>query len=178
METAGGILIIFWWAAGQFCLEECVTLSISCHLYLFWQETFCLLLPRKHHDREKQLLLNEVRILKSMRNKHIVLWWKVSAKVLLPWCWGTFFFDFAPFGLEGCVSSLQDYFDYIYAREESHNKIVPHVNWKVWTTHFRRPFFLLLYCCSHTHRTFEPFSHENNKGKWLRNLLVSMISKK
>ena len=139
---------------------------------------FCLLLPRKNHDREKQLFLNEVRILKWMRNKHIVLWWKVSAKVLLPWCWGTFFFDFAPFGLEGCVSSLQDYFDYIYAREESHNKIVPHVNWNVWTTHFRRPFFLLLYSCSHTHRTFEPFPHENNKGKWLRNLLVSMISKK
>ena len=39
MENAGDILIIFWWAAGQFCLEECVMLSISCHVYLFWHET-------------------------------------------------------------------------------------------------------------------------------------------
>ena len=69
-ETAGGILIIFWWAAGQFCLQECVTLSISCHVYLFWWETcaYCrqgsITTARNNYS---------ARILKSILNKHIVV---------------------------------------------------------------------------------------------------------
>ena len=68
-----------------------------------------------------------------MRNKNIVVMKAVCENplaVMLEYV----FFNFTPFGLEGCVSSIQDDFDYIPAREEtvssfafSHNKIVPHV---------------------------------------------------
>ena len=82
---------------------------------------------------QPRVFLKEVRILKSMRNKDIVVMKAVCENplaVMLEYV----FFNFTPFGLEGCVSSLQDDFDYIPAREEtvssfafSHNKIVPHV---------------------------------------------------
>ena len=81
----------------------------------------CVLPPRRHQDREKQLFfkdpLKEARIVKSMRNKHIVIMKDVCENTLAMML-EYVFFDFAPFGLEGSVSSLQDYFDYISAREE------------------------------------------------------------
>ena len=101
-ETAGGILIIFWWAAGQFCLQECVTLSISCHVYLFWWETcaYCrqgsITTARNNYS---------ARILKSIRNKHIVVM-KTVCENPLAMMLEYVFFDFAPFGLEDRVSSL------------------------------------------------------------------------
>ena len=94
----------------------------------------CVLSPRKHHDREKQLFLKEMRILKSMRNKHIVVM-KAVCENPLAMMLEYVFFRFCSIGLEGRVSSLQDDFDYISARGEtvssfacSHNKIVPRVN--------------------------------------------------
>ena len=101
-ETAGGILIIFWWAAGQFCLQECVTLSISCHVYLFWRETcaYCrqgsITTARNNYS---------ARILKSIRNKHIVVM-KTVCENPLAMMLEYVFFDFARFGLEDRVSSL------------------------------------------------------------------------
>ena len=81
----------------------------------------CVLPPRKHKDREKQIFLKdpltEARILKSMRNKHVVIM-KVVCENPLGMVLEYVFFDFAPYGLEGRVTSLQDYFDYISAREE------------------------------------------------------------
>lgn len=81
----------------------------------------CVLQPRKHHDREKQLFLKdplqEARILKSMRNKHIVVM-KVVCENRLAMMLEYVCFDFAPFRLDSRVSSLQDYFDYVSAREE------------------------------------------------------------
>ena len=69
-----------------------------------------------------------------MRNKHIVVMKAVCENPLVMML-EYVFFDFASFGLEGRVSSLQVYFDYVSVREEvvssfacSHNKIVPHVN--------------------------------------------------
>ena len=44
--------------------------------------------------------------------------WKLFVKVLLPWCPSRFFFYFAPVGVEGRVSSLQDYFDFMSGKEE------------------------------------------------------------
>lgn len=73
--------------------------------------------PRKHHDRKKQLFLNEAQILKSMHNKHIV-GMKAVCETPLAMMLDYMFFDFAPFCLEGRVSSLQDYCDYISARED------------------------------------------------------------
>ena len=76
----------------------------------------CVLPPRKHQDRDKQLFLKgplkEARILKSMRNKYITIM-KVVCENPLAMMLEYVFFDFAPFELEGRVSSLQDYFDYI-----------------------------------------------------------------
>lgn len=68
-----------------------------------------------------------------MRNKHIVVM-KAVCENPLAMMLEYVFFNFTPFGLEVRVSSLQDNFDYISAREEtvssfafSQNKIVPHV---------------------------------------------------
>ena len=81
----------------------------------------CVLPPRKHQDREKQLFLKDAlkdaQILKSMRNKHIVIM-KVVCENPLAIMLEYVFFEFALFSLEGRVSSLQNYFEYISAREE------------------------------------------------------------
>ena len=55
--------------------------------------------------------------MKSMRNKHVVIMkvvWENPLGMVLEYV----LFDFAPYGLEGRVSSLQDYFDHISAWEE------------------------------------------------------------
>ena len=89
-------------AGGQFCLQECVTLSISCHVYLFWRETcaYCrqgsITTARNNYS---------ARILKSIRNKHIVVM-KTVCENPLAMMLEYVFFDFAPFGLEGRVSCL------------------------------------------------------------------------
>ena len=70
----------------------------------------CVLQPRKHHDREKQPFLKEARILKSMRNKHMVVMKAVCENPLVMML-GYVFFDFAPFGLEGRVSFWRFVFD-------------------------------------------------------------------
>ena len=71
--------------------------------------------PRKHHDRKKQLFLKEARILKSM---HDTVGMKAVCEYSLGMMLEYVFFDFAPFCLEGRVSSIQDYCDYISARED------------------------------------------------------------
>ena len=87
-------------------------------------------LLRHHvHERERRLVLKEAQILKSLRHKNIVEM-KAICENPLAMMLEYVFFDFAPFGLEGRVSSLQDYLDYLSAKEEIvssfaclHNKI-------------------------------------------------------
>ena len=76
--------------------------------------SLCVLPPRKHNDREEQRFLKEAQMPKSIRNKHIVVMKAVCENPLFM-MQEYVFFDFAPFGLEGRVSCLQDYFDYMCA---------------------------------------------------------------
>lgn len=71
----------------------------------------------RQHERERRLFLKEAKILKSLRHKNIVEM-KAVCENPLAMMLEYVFFDFAPFGLKGRVSSLQDYFDYISAKEE------------------------------------------------------------
>ena len=83
----------------------------------------------RQHERETRLFLKEARILKSLGHKNIVEMKAVCDNpfaMMLEYV----YFDFAPFGLEGRVSFLQDYLDYMSAKEEIvssfaclHNKI-------------------------------------------------------
>lgn len=71
----------------------------------------------QQQERERRLFLKEARILKSLHHKNIVEKKAICENplaIMLEYV----FFDFAPFGLEGRVSSLQDYLDYLSAREE------------------------------------------------------------
>ena len=83
----------------------------------------------RQHERETRLFLKEARILKSLRQKNIVEM-KAVCDNPLAMMLEYVYFDFAPFGLECRVSSLQDYLDYMSAKEEIvssfaclHNKI-------------------------------------------------------
>lgn len=83
----------------------------------------------RQHDRETRLFAKEARILNSLRFKHIVNM-KAVCENPVSMMMEYLYFDFAPFGLEGRVSSLQDYLDLIGAKEEVlspfaclHNKI-------------------------------------------------------
>ena len=71
----------------------------------------------RQHERETRLFVKEARILNSLRHKHIVEMKAVCENpvaMMLEYV----FFDFTPFGLEGCVSSLENYLDYISDKEE------------------------------------------------------------
>ena len=83
----------------------------------------------RQHERETRLFLKEARILKSLRHTNIVEM-KAVCENPLAMMLEYVFFDFEPFGLEGRVSSLQDYLDYMSTKEEVlsslaclHNKI-------------------------------------------------------
>ena len=83
----------------------------------------------RQHDREKRLFVKKARILNSLHYKHIVET-KAVCESPLAMMLEYLYFDFTPFGLEGRVSSLQEYFDYTCAKEEvlssfacSHSKI-------------------------------------------------------
>ena len=85
-------------------------------------------LPRQH-DCETRLFVKEARILHSLRYKHIVEM-KAICENPISMMLEYLYFDFVPFGLEGRVSSVQDYLDSIGAEEEVlspfaclHNKI-------------------------------------------------------
>ena len=67
----------------------------------------------RQHDRETRLFLKEARILKSLRHRNIVQMKAVCENPLAMMLEYDVFFDFAPFGLEGRVSSLQDYLEYM-----------------------------------------------------------------
>ncbi|XP_022804378.1 cell division control protein 2 homolog 1-like [Stylophora pistillata] len=71
----------------------------------------------RQHDREKRLFMKEARILNSLHYKHIV---EIKAVCECPVAMTLeyVYFDFTPFGLEGRVSSLQDYLDYRSGKEE------------------------------------------------------------
>ena len=119
VETAGGILLnhilMSCWPVLSGIMRDAFYLLSRVPLLA---GNLRVLPPRKHHGREKQLFLKdpleEVRILKSMRNKRIVVM-KAVCENPLDMMLEYVFFDFSPFGLEGRISSLQDYFDYISA---------------------------------------------------------------
>ena len=71
----------------------------------------------RQHDREKRLFVKEARILNSLHYKHIVEI-KAVCESPLAMMLEYVYFDFIPFGLEGRVSSLQEYFDYTCAKED------------------------------------------------------------
>ena len=105
-----------------------VMLSISCHMYLL-VGSLSILPARKHQDRKKQLFLNEAQILKSMHDKYIVVM-KAVCENPLAMMLEYVFFDFAPFWLDGCVSPLQDYCNFISAREEMVSSLASsHIRW-------------------------------------------------
>ena len=81
------------------------------------------------HKHKTCLFLKEARILKSLPHTNIVEM-KAVCENPLAMMLEYVFFDFEPFGLEGRVSSLQDYLDYMSAKKEVvssfaclHNKI-------------------------------------------------------
>ena len=83
----------------------------------------------RQHEREARSFLKEAQILKSLPNTNIVET-KAVCENPLAMMLEYVFFDFEPFGLEGRVSSLQDYLDYMSTKEEVvssfaclHNKI-------------------------------------------------------
>ena len=71
----------------------------------------------RHHEREKRLFLKEARILNSLRNEHVVAL-KAVCETPLAMMLQYVYFDFAPFGLEGRVSSLQDFLDFTCVEKE------------------------------------------------------------
>ena len=71
----------------------------------------------RQHERETRLFVKEARILNSLHHKHIVELKAVCEKpvaMMLEYV----FLDFAPFGLEGRVSSLEGYLDFLSDKED------------------------------------------------------------